>query len=137
MREDMRRFGQRLDTKDLSAACFDKGSCLRPVKESFRELPNGEVIPLGNIPLFWVPMQNPAVRALLARYTAYIDPNNVVRQPSWDWVFLNQHYNALTLRESNRYTRSIRDYLTGEDAVIEATLIEEKVFDIENSMWEY
>lgn len=110
---------------------------LAPVKETFRELPNGEEIPLGFLPVFWVPMQNPAVRALLARYTAYIDPNNIVRQPSWDWVFLSQHYEAYITRESNIYTRSIRDYLTGEDAIIESSLIEAKVFEIEDGMWEY
>ena len=110
---------------------------LAPVKESYRELPNGEVIPLGNIPLFWVPMQNPQVRALLVRYSAYIDPNNIVRQPSWDWVFLNQHYEAYITRESNVYNRKVSDYVTGEDAILEAFSIEEKVFAIEDDMWEY
>ena len=110
---------------------------LAPVKESYRELPNGEVIPLGNLPLFWIPLQNPRVRALLVRYTAYIDPNNIVRQPSWDWVFLNQHYQAYVTRESNVYTRKISDYLTGKDAIYESNRIEEKVFEIENDMWEY
>ena len=110
---------------------------LAPVKDSYRELPNGEVIPLGNLPLFWVPMQNPLVRSLLVRYKAYIDPNNVVGQPSWDWVFLNQHYEAYITRESNVYLRSISDYLTGIDAVLESYAIEEKVLEIENDMWEY
>ncbi len=110
---------------------------LAMVKETYRDLGNGQELYIGNIPLFWVPMQNPAVRALLARHTAYIDNNNIVNQPSWDWVFLNQHYNAIITRESNPLDRSISDYLTGENAVIEAELIEEKVFEIENEMWEY
>lgn len=110
---------------------------LAPVKETYRELPNGEDIYLGRLPIFWVPMQHPAVRALLARYTAYIDENNTVRQPSWDWVFLNQYYHAFTSRESNPYNRTIDSYLTGDDAMIEAALIEDEVFEIENGMWEY
>lgn len=110
---------------------------LAMVKETYRDLGNGQELYIGNIPLFWVPMQNPAVRALLARHTAYIDHNNIVNQPSWDWVFLNQHYNAVVTRESNPLDRGISDYLTGESAVIEAELIEEKVFEIENEMWEY
>lgn len=110
---------------------------LAPIKLSSLELPDGKVIHQGMIPLFWVPMQNPLVRALLARYQAYIDPNNVVRQPSWDWVFLNQHYEAYITRESNDFGRKISDYLSGEDAILKSHYIEEKVFDIENEMWEY
>lgn len=110
---------------------------LAPLKETYRELLHGEAIPLGVQPLFWVPMQHPAVRNLLVRYTAYIDPNNVARQPSWDWIFINQYYDAYVTRESNPYNRKISDYVTGEDAIIEAAIIEDKVFDIENSMWEY
>jgi gliding motility associated protien GldN len=110
---------------------------LAPLKETYRELLHGEAIPLGIQPLFWVPMQHPAVRNLLVRYTAYIDPNNVARQPSWDWIFINQYYDAYVTRESNPYNRKISDYVTGKDAIIEAAIIEDKVFDIENSMWEY
>lgn len=110
---------------------------LAPLKETYRELLHGEAIPLGVQPLFWVPMQHPAVRNLLVRYTAYIDPNNVARQPSWDWIFINQYYDAYVTRESNPYNRKISDYVTGKDAIIEAAIIEDKVFDIENSMWEY
>lgn len=109
---------------------------LAPVKESYRELPTGEEIYLGRLPIFWVPMQHPSVRALLARHTAYIGENNIVRQPSWDWVFLYQHYSAYTSRESNPYDRTISSYLTGDDALLEAALIEEQVFEIENGMWE-
>ena len=82
-------------------------------------------------------MQNPRVRNLLARYTAYVDPNNMVNQPSWDWIFLNQHYTAYTTKESNMRDISISSYAAGNDAIIEAEFIEEKVFEIENEMWEY
>jgi gliding motility associated protien GldN len=110
---------------------------LAPLKESVIRLGNGVELNQGIRPLFWVPMQHPAVRALLARYTAYIDPDNMVGQPSWDWVFLNQYYSAFVTRESNIYNRAISKYLTGEDALLEAERIEAKVFDLENDMWEY
>lgn len=110
---------------------------LAPVKESYRELPNGEVIPLGHLPLFWVPMQNMRVRSLLVRYTAYMDPTNSVGQPSWDWVFLNQHYEAYVTRESNTHDRKIYDYRQGLDVMLEAQRIEDKVFEIGNEMWDY
>ena len=102
-------------------------------------LGNGKTIEInqGIVPLFWIPLQHPAVRALLARYTAYIDPINIVDQPSWDWIFVNQYYSAYITRESNVYNRSISKYLTGEDALLESDRIEDKIFDIENDMWEY
>lgn len=111
---------------------------LAPLKETYRVVGGGVPdIYLGRIPIFWIPMQNPRVRNLLVRYTAYIDPNNMVNQPSWDWVFLNQHYSAYLTRESNIYDRTISSYAFGEDAIREAEYIEDKVFDIENEMWEY
>ena len=110
---------------------------LAPIKEQSLDLPDGRKINYGLMPLFWVPMQHPAVRTLLARYAAFIDPNNMVNQPSWDWVFVNKHYNAIITRESNIYNRSISDYLTGDDALLESYNIEQKVLDIENGMWEY
>ncbi|MBR1785103.1 MAG: gliding motility protein GldN [Bacteroidales bacterium] len=111
---------------------------LAPLRQSYHKFANTEEeIYLGRLPLFWVPMQNPRVRLLLARHTAYLDENNMVGQPSWDWIFINQHYNAFVTKESNIYDRTVRDYLVGEDAVLEAEWIEEKVFEMENDMWDY
>lgn len=111
---------------------------LAPLKETYREIGGGQAdIYLGVLPLFWIPMQHPAVRNLLAHYQAYIDDISVINQPSWDWVFVNQHYNAYITRESNIYERTLSSYLTGTDVLLEAEHIEEKVFDIENEMWEY
>lgn len=111
---------------------------LAPLKQSYHKFSNTEEeIYLGLLPLFWVPMQHPAVRRLLAKHTAYADPNNLVGQPSWDAVFVGQRYNAYITRESNRYTRTISQYLTGEDALLESDRIEDKVFDLESDMWEY
>ena len=111
---------------------------LAPLKETYRVVGGGVPdIYLGRLPIFWIPMQNPRVRNLLVRYAAYIDPQNIVNQPSWDWVFLNQHYTASTTRESNMRDVSISDYTFGSGAIIEAENIEEKVFEIDNEMWDY
>ncbi len=111
---------------------------LAPLEDSYRTFGNsGEEIYLGRLPLFWIPLQNPRVRAILARHTAHISSDNIANQPSWDWVFLAQYYHPYTVRESNKYNRSIVDYLSGEDTLLEADLIEEEVFELENSMWEY
>ena len=63
--------------------------------------------------------------------------NNMVGQPTWDWVFLKQNYTAYITKESNIYSRKVRDYSTGEDALLEAEYIEDKLFDIENDIWDY
>ncbi len=110
---------------------------LAPVKDIFRSLASGEDIYMGRAPIFWVPMQNPMVRNILARNSSYYDGNNEVGQPSWDYVFVNQLYNAYITRESNRYNRTISTYLTGQDALLEAEAIEERVFNIGEDMWEY
>ena len=119
----------RMDSRRLSLA---------PLKQSYHKFANTEeLIYLGNLPIFWVPMQNPSVRSLLARHSAYVNDNNLVGQPSWDWIFIHQRYTAYITRESNIYSRSISHYLTGEDALDEADLIEEKLYDIENDIWDY
>ena len=111
---------------------------LAPLKQSYHKFANTEEeIYLGRLPLFWVPMQNPTVRRLLAQYSAYTNDNNLVGQPSWDWIFLHQRYTAYITRESNIYSRSITHYLTGEDALDQADLIEDKLYDIENDLWDY
>lgn len=119
----------RMDSRRLSLA---------PLKQSYHKFANTEEeIYLGRLPLFWVPLQNPTVRRLLARYSAHTNDNNMVGQPSWDWIFLNQRYTAFITRESNIYSRAINHYLTGEDALEQADLIEDKLYDIENDLWDY
>lgn len=96
-----------------------------------------ELINLGIQPIFWIPMQNPAVRTVLARNRSNYDELNAVGQPSWDNVFIIQLYSAYITKESNKYTRSISKYLTGEDAILEAAAIEERIYNIGSDMWEY
>lgn len=96
-----------------------------------------ELINLGVQPIFWIPMQNPRVRSLFVRNNSFYDEQNAVGQPSWDNIFISQLYNAYITKESNKYTRTISKYLTGEDAILEAEAIEERIFDIGSDMWEY
>ncbi len=96
-----------------------------------------ELINLGIQPIFWIPMQNPAVRTVLAKNNSNFDELNAVGQPSWDNIFVTQLYSAYITKESNKYNRTISKYLTGEDALHEAEAIEERIFDIGSDMWEY
>ena len=111
---------------------------LAPMKEMKVKFGNTEeLINLGIQPLFWVPMQNPIVRTLFAKNSSFFDEQNAVGQPTWDYIFISQLYSAYVTKESNKYGRSISKYLTGEDALIEAATIEERVFNIGSDMWEY
>jgi len=111
---------------------------LAPTKDIYVTLKSTrEEIYMGHAPLFWIPMQDPSVRRVMAQHKAYLDEQNYVSQPSWDFVFVHQYYNAYVTRESNRYNRTISDYATGHDAILEASRIVEKVFSIGEDMWEY
>ena len=85
---------------------------------------------------FWVPMDDMRVRQVLVNANAF-DENNDVAERSYDDVFIQRYFDSYVTRESNKFNRKIVDYLTGEDAMLESQLIEERIYDIENDMWEY
>ena len=85
---------------------------------------------------FWIPMNDMRVRNIFARTDAYdIYNNNAGR--SYDEVFITRYFDSYVTRETNVFNREIHDYLTGEDAQLEAESIEERIFNIESDMWEY
>ena len=85
---------------------------------------------------FWVPMDDMRVRQVLVNANAY-DENNNVAENTYDDVFIQRRFDSYVTRETNRQNRAIAAYLTGEDAIIQSQLIEDKIFDIESDMWEY
>lgn len=108
---------------------------LAMIKDKYRTI-NGEDEYDGSFPLFWIPMQSMLVRRLFATHDAYYE-DNVAHLPSWDYIFQSRFYSSYIIRESNRFNRSISDYLTGEEAMLEADKIEDKLLNIEQDMWEY
>lgn len=85
---------------------------------------------------FWVPMNDMRVRNILVKINAY-DENNNCLEKSYDEIFISRYFDSFITRETNRPNRSISEYLTGLEAIIESQNIEENVFDIESDMWEY
>ncbi|MBO4586504.1 MAG: gliding motility protein GldN [Bacteroidales bacterium] len=88
---------------------------------------------------FCIPMDDMRVRQVLVNANAYDDNNDVVER-SYDDIFIQRYFDSYIIRESNVYNRPIAGkggYLTGEDAIIESQMIEDKIFDIESDMWEY
>lgn len=104
-------------------------------KEHYKEH-DGDIDYMGTIDLFWVPMLSPQVRQLLVRNEATWE-QNIANQPPWESIFINRMFNSYITRTSNVFNRSILDYLTGTDAIIESERIENELLNISQDMWEY
>ena len=109
---------------------------IAPYKDEFRMFGEEEMY-VGRLPLFWVPLQSMQVRNMMATRIAYYQENNLAIQPSWDHIFNSHNYSSFITRETNRFNRAISAYLTGEDAMMEADRIENKLLDVSIDMWEY
>ena len=108
---------------------------IAPVEEKYK-LIDGEMEYLGTKTLFWVPMNSYAVRVLFAKKEAYCR-ENLVHMPNWEYAFHRNMFTWFITREDNVYNRAISDYLTGEDALLEAQRIEMEIMNIALDMWEY
>ncbi len=108
---------------------------IAPMEEKYKII-DGETEYMGTYPLFWIPMNAWPVRVLLAKKEAYCR-ENLVHLPNWEYAFHRNMYTWFITREDNVYNRAIMDYLTGEDALLEAQRIEEEILNISLDMWEY
>lgn len=104
-------------------------------KELYKEH-DGDLDYIGTAEMFWIPMQSPQVRRLMVRNEATWE-QNIAHQPSWEDIFINRMFNSYITRFSNRFNRSILDYLTGAEAIWESERIESELLDISQDMWEY
>ncbi len=85
-------------------------------------------------PLFWV--YYPEVRDVLANeevYTRHSDAQKI----SFDDLFLRRMFNGYIIKEANVYDRSIAEYASGLDALLEAEEIKNKIREFEHDLWEY
>ncbi len=104
-------------------------------KEFYKEY-DGDLEYMGTVELFWIPMLSPQVRRLLVRNEATWE-RNIANQPSWENIFITRRFNSYITRISNRFNRTILDYLTGPEAIWESERIEDELLDISQDMWEY
>lgn len=85
--------------------------------------------------LFWV--YYPEARPLLST-NLVLNPYNTAQQMSFDDLFIKRTFNSYIVAEENVYNnRTINLYLTGKEAMLESKLIEERIFDYEQDLWEY
>ena len=88
----------------------------------------------GYQPLFWIYF--PEARPVLANADVFLPPN-LTNHLSFDDIFWKRRFNSTIVKESNVYDRSISEYKSGLDAVIEGENIKNKIFNYEHDLWSY
>ena len=78
----------------------------------------------------------PDLRQLLAENECYKRHNDASRV-SFDDIFLKRMFSSYITKEENVYDRSINEYTSGLDALLEAEKISEKIRDFEMNLWHY
>jgi len=105
-----------------------------PIQEFFREGDaNQEEVQRRQV--FWI--YYPEAREIMASNEVF-NPLNTARNASFDDIFLKRKFNSYIVKEENIYNnRSISQYLSGKDAMLESKKIENSIFDYEQNLWEY
>ncbi len=101
-----------------------------PLTEKISE--GGDAV--GVKPLFWIYF--PDARPYLAKAASFNSHNDSERM-SYDELFVKRKFSSYVYKESNVYNRSIRDYKTGTDALLESDDIKEDIFKYESDLWHY
>ncbi len=86
----------------------------------------------GHAPVFW--LYFPELRYVLANATAF-NPQNEAEHRSLDALFAKRMFSSTVTAVSNVYGRSLPEYLTGVDALLEAERIEQGIFQYEHDLW--
>tara|TARA_B110000285_G_C15139207_1_gene629488 strand:- start:51 stop:899 length:849 start_codon:yes stop_codon:yes gene_type:complete len=84
--------------------------------------------------LFWIYF--PEARFVFANSEVFNRINDAERR-TYEDVFWKRQFESTVIKESNVYDRSINEYKTGLDALLEAEKIEEKIFNFEHDFWHY
>lgn len=86
------------------------------------------------VDLFWISFRE--LRPLLIQYEAF-NRKNDSENLSYDALFMKRMFSSNIIKVNNVYNRSISDYKTGIDALVEAQLMEEELWNMEMDLWEY
>ncbi len=85
-------------------------------------------------PIFWI--YYPEVVDILVNEEVY-NRHNDAHMVSFHDMFLRRMFNSYIYKESNVYNRSIEEYYTGLDALLEAEEIKNEIRYFEHDLWEY
>ncbi|HNQ36391.1 MAG TPA: gliding motility protein GldN [Prolixibacteraceae bacterium] len=104
-----------------------------PIQEFYRTDVEGS--PVQRRKVFWI--YYPEARNLLAGNMVF-NPYNDARRMTFDDLFIKRYFNSYIVQESNVYNnRTISQYLSGKEAMLESKRIEDKIFNMEQDLWEY
>lgn len=84
--------------------------------------------------LFWIYFLE--ARYVFVKSEVFNRINDAERR-TYEDIFWKRQFESTIIKESNVYDRSIEQYKTGLDALLEAELIEEKIFNMEHDFWEF
>ena len=88
----------------------------------------------GQEAMYW--LYYPAFRNYLAKYDAYNTANDISGM-SWVDIFDMRMFASYIMKESNIQDRRIKDYATGQDALLESEKIKKEIFEFEHNLWSY
>jgi gliding motility associated protien GldN len=104
-----------------------------PIREFVRDGDDSKAVQRSKV--FWV--YYPETRNVLAKNQAFNFTNDS-RRMSFDDLFVKRYFNSYIVQESNVFNnRAINQYLSGKTAMLESKLIENKIFNFEQDLWEY
>ena len=90
---------------------------------------------VGEIPMFWVYF--PAIRPILAKAEVF-NMKNESAKISYDDLFLRRFFSSYIYKEPNVKDLRIEDYANNpEDFFMESERIKQKIFNFEQSLWDY
>lgn len=89
---------------------------------------------LGDQPMYWV--YYPDLRPVLAKYEVF-NPKNDAVTLSWEDLFEARKFGSYIYKESNVYDRTIAEYATGIDGLLEGEKVKNDIFVFEHDLWTY
>ncbi|MFT7589312.1 MAG: gliding motility associated protein GldN [Limisphaerales bacterium] len=117
------------DEETSSMICRVSG--VAPVRELIDE--NSGLV-IGDELMFW--LYYPEIRAFLAKKPVFNPWNDAVRM-SWEDIFEMRLFSSYIIKESNVYDRTVENYATGIDAVLESERLKKDLFKFEHELWEF
>jgi gliding motility associated protien GldN len=85
-------------------------------------------------PLFWIYF--PHAREVFAQYDVF-NRFNTAERKTFDDIFWKRQFSSYIVKEENVYNRTIVDYKTGMDALLEAERIKLDIINFEHDLWEF
>ncbi len=84
--------------------------------------------------LFWIYF--PEARYVFANNEVYNRKNDAERR-TYEDIFWKRQFESYIIKESNVFDRTIENYKTGIDALLEAERIKEDIFNFEHDVWSF